>query len=558
MLRVRTLYPSRGWLHVLWSKDHELSQSQQAAIDAACAIPGCRQLANKFEASYTTWMLPEVHRALTALGAPLPPTSLSGFLPDLRKLARPLFEHQDSGVHFLLASNGAVLADGMGLGKTTVAAVAAEAVRLAALAGSARRGPVVIVGTRATRNVWRSELLALGILKTAEELCVLESIDLHNTCFVRGSAWYFCHFDVLKYWWSRLYGEHPVVLIVDEAHYIRNGRAQRSKATQLAAAGTLQRFLLTGTPLDSKPSELWFPLTVACGRYTWGSPNEFRVRYCGATRNGFGLQDNAVTNVEELKQRLAVAYLRRTCDEVGLDMPLFTRQMQSCDLGAFKAEHDALLASVDIKTLVRSLACGMVAQALPVLTELRKLTSLAKIPATVEQVHTALEQNESIVVFAWTRETVSKLYSAVGRIDKIKVDGSQPQAQRDDAVRVFQASKTPTALFATYGALREAVTLHQSRLVLLHDLGYTVSELLQAEKRVHRLGQRRACLATWMLAEHSVDTLIAPILQRKLSMLGDLGLAPEHEIDLSQIDGTSPSETFEQQIERAIDVWRSF
>lgn len=504
-----------------------------------------------FEVPYTAWMLPSVLHALDVLDQPPPPASLDPVQAFRGSpVLRQPYRHQVDGFEFLLAHRGVILADEMGLGKTTTAALAAGAVC------QTLGRPGVIVAPRVTRTIWLNELEVIGLLgpRGRDAFCALESTDTAHPSFRRGAPWYFCHFEILKTWWSKIYAEHPATLIVDEAHYVRNGRAQRSRATELAASGTATRFLLTGSPIDSRPSELWFPLTIACGRNTWGGPNAFRKRYCGAIENGFGLQDAEPTNVDELKQRLSVAYLRRTIAEVGADMPTFQRQLQTCDIGAgFRADHDAALAETDLKVLVYALSRGMVKQALPVLTKLRTLTSLAKVGGTIEEVHSMLEQGESVVVFAWTREVVARLYAAAGKVSKLRVDGSLPAAVRDEHVAHFQQWTAPTVLFATYGALREAVTLHRARIVLLHDLELTISAMLQAEKRVHRLGQRRACISKWMLADRTVDTLIAPILQRKLELLKDFDLGPEQEIDLSTFEPTEND--FQAQVERSIAVW---
>ncbi len=556
MFRARTIYPRRGWLEVIWSADQRPSPVASLALAVAGEIPGCRVLGDgpkqhSLEVPYTAWMLPQVHDALEALEQPLPPAALDPVqafrgVPVLRQP----YQHQIDGFEFLLAHRGVLLADEMGLGKTTTAAIAAGAV----CATMHKSG--IIVGPRVTRSVWFNELKALGLVDIDDDFCALESTNTAHSSFRRGAHWYFCHFEILKTWWSKIYAERPAVLIVDEAHYVRNGRAQRSRATELAAAGTATRFLLTGSPLDSRPSELWFPLSLACGRNTWGAPNAFRKRYCGAVENGFGLQDAEPTHVDELKQRLSVAYLRRTVAEVGSDMPDFQRQSQLCDIGdGFRADHDSALDGADLKTLVHALSTGMISQVLPLITKLRMLTSLAKVSATIEEVHSALEQGESVVVFAWTREIVEKLHATVGKVSKLRIDGSLPPAARDAHVQYFQERDIPTVLFATYGSLREAVTLHKARLVILHDLELTISAMLQAEKRVHRLGQRRACISKWMLANHTVDTLIAPILQRKIELLKSFDIEPEGEVDLSVF---APTENdFQAQVARSIAVWEA-
>jgi hypothetical protein len=546
----KIISPRPGWLRLLWSEPPPASV--MCALEAAADIPGCQLNTLSFDASPTTMMLPEVHEIFG--DACFEPSTWSNYnTASLFAPLRPLYAHQGEASVFILDSGGgALLADEMGLGKTAAAIVAAETRRRALHGYNVPQRPGVIVGPLVARAVWQRELLALGAIERPEDFCAIVSQDLDDASFRKNAQWYFVHYDVAKFWWSRIGQLKPAVAIVDEAHYVINGRAQRSVATGMIALPAPFRIVLTGTPLEKKPSDLWWPLTLACGPRSWGGPLDFRKRYCGAVQGEFaGHVDGEPTHVDELKLRMKHVFLRRTVEQAGFDMPPLTRTLVPARM-TDPEEYRELASKVSVRDIVAAVMVGNVEQVLPVYSRLRALTSRGKLDATVAQVETLLAQECSVVVFCWSRETVRAIYSRV-RGSKFRATGEDALEDRQAAVDAFQAQARPSVMVATYGALREGVTLHRARVVVMHDLDLSISSMLQAEKRVHRIGQKRACQSLWMLAEDSVDTLIAPILQGKAELLRSF-------FDTDVLPELSPSAEQSEQdvgaaVDRALEAW---
>lgn len=496
------------------------------------AIAGVRLCDDWIDVPYTAWMLDDVVALLDEFEVKLPSPLDSRLLTvELPQVERELYAYQVEGINFLLDYPGALLTDEMGLGKTAQAAVAAEATR------RCYERPAVIVGTLVVQQTWRRELQALGFVASPDDYCALASTNIDHASFRKDAKWYFVHYEIVKAWWSMLHSVRPCVAIIDEAHYVKNSKTRRSNGAALAMTGTAKRILLTGTPLENRPSDLWYLLTLACGPKTWGTFTEFRLRYCGAVHNGYTHVDMGPTNVAELRERLKCCFLRRTTADAGIELPEFTRSTQYCDMGEYKEAYDELVTDLELYALgsldqlVRAISEGLVEKVLPELTRLRQLTSRAKVPATREYVANALEQGEAVVVFTWERETAAQIFNhkPLGRYHKFLAHGGVPQKTRDEYIDEFQATKEPAVMVTTYGAMREGVTLHRARICVMHDLEWFLTAMLQAEKRVHRLGQQRNCQSVWMLARQSMDTLIAPILLRKAELMHEI-LGIRHDI----------------------------
>jgi len=156
---------------------------------------------------------------------------------------------------------------------------------------------------------------------------------------------------------------------------------------------------------------------------------------------------------------------------------------------------------------------------LPLLTALRKETSALKLSHTVQVAADAIEQGEKVVIFTWQRATAQKLAKALAKKSTVFcITGEDDMDVRDNMVAEFQAGGAD-AIVATLGALREGVTLHAARIVIMHDLDWVPASLRQAERRVLRIGQHRPCVSMWMLCRKSVDMIFAAMILRKLGSI---------------------------------------
>ena len=469
-----------------------------------------------------------------------------GIEPDvgLWEGARQLRPYQREAARFLCATGGGMLCDQMGLGKTTSAIVAAETLRRRVDAGA----PVLVIGPKFVRATWKRELLENGAIASPSEFFFATGVKptREQERELQTARYWFVHYEILEAWrhvlTRPLYAKRPVVAIVDEGHWIRNPKAKRTKAVLASAGIARHRILLTGTPLANRVEDLWVPLTFVDGMGAWGTAFSFASRYTIFQKDQYGWKSHGPARMPEFQHRLSRSYLRREVADVGAEIPDLTRERMlvepTKDFSAAIKKWAGGDMDRALSRLEDALAAGALgSETLSALTEWRKWTSSVKVPETAALTASLLVEGESVVVFVWQRETAEELARAVGkalvssREDKATfsyrahvVHGGIPQATRDAAVEAFQTYAGPQVIFATIEALKEGVTLHAARRVIIHDLDWIPATLLQAEARVHRLGQKRACVATWMVVERSADELIARhLLQKANAMTAAIG-----------------------------------
>lgn len=540
------------WFRVAWDEDRERAPSAWSEL---LAIPGIRYYPRALEISRTAWLLPVVLDLCAELNVVSPRHVLKYADTGLwTPKERPL-THQPYVTELLLTQQRVLLADQMGLGKTRSAIQAAETVRRHIHHGLR---PVVILGPLRVRKTWFRELMATGAISSAHEFCALTSRDLGHSSWTDGASYYFVHYDVVDAWWSRFTSLRPCVTILDEAQYVKNGRSRRARNAAMVSQIAPFRIAVTGTPIANKPSDLYALLEILCGPYTWGTPIQFRERYCGSFRNDFGYVDTSPTNVEELQTRMRPFYLRRDLEDTTIELPPFTRELAEVAGGEKREQlyrgQLEILTSKQVADLVGTILGGgsVGKDTLRTLNQLRRMTSDVKIVATAELAIDVLQADGAVVVFTWQRSTAVTLQKILDET-RDAVTGELSIAQREGLVDRFQAEGG--ALVATYGALADSVTLHRARAVILHDIDDVPSTMLQAEKRIHRIGQTQGCKSYWMVAPKFLDRITLAALHRKCA---DTELILSIREMLPELASAVETDSFEARIEQSIKEWHTW
>ena len=195
----------------------------------------------------------------------------------------------------------------MGLGKTRQSVVA--------MVEATQQGPWLVVTPASVKRNWAREIAAV------RRWDPIEIVGPDDPPEVGYTGWVVVNYDLLAKVDALLEDLPWAGIVFDEAHYLKNHTSGRSKHARelVAAAPNAIVHLLTGTPLTSRPRDL-FPLLQLAGHPMGRSFLTFAKRYCDAQHNGFGWVTDGASNLGELRTQLHGVMLRRTKDEV-LDLP---------------------------------------------------------------------------------------------------------------------------------------------------------------------------------------------------------------------------------------------
>jgi SWI/SNF-related matrix-associated actin-dependent regulator 1 of chromatin subfamily A len=272
-------------------------------------------------------------------------------------------------------------------------------------------------------------------------------------------------------------------LILDEAHYVKTSKSNRTRNVRALAGSCVRVWLLTGTPLLNRPPELW-ALLQACkwsGKRVFGSYEHFVYLFDG-TRTKFGTVwgPNIKPEAIELLRRFM---LRRTRQEVLPELPTKTYRdivvpisKEALDGSAFR--H--LDAWSDEKVLEE---CE---PNIGALASVRRELAEAKHAALVETIGSYEEVEEPLVVFSAHRACISSLR---GRSHWGVITGDDSTFARAEAVKAFQDGHLK-GLAGTIGAMGVGLTLTRSCHALFVDEHYVGGNNGKAQERFCRIGQK--------------------------------------------------------------------
>jgi SWI/SNF-related matrix-associated actin-dependent regulator 1 of chromatin subfamily A len=412
-----------------------------------------------------------------------------------------LFRHQATGVAFLLSRRRAILADDMGLGKTRTAIVAARE--------QSPNGRVLVICPASMKHGWR------------REIAVIEPdapVEILGPGAPGGPArWTVVNYDRLTRHAEWLMELRPDVVIVDEAHFIKNRSARSNRTLSLVAVNPdAAAYLLTGTPMTNRPRDL-FNLLKAVDHPSAKSFFSFAQRYCAAHDNGYGLQTDGASNVEELAQVVSGVMLRRTKDEV-LDLPEKVRTWLPIEVKSDRI-RELELRALAFLSANPSRGGSTWVTFLGLLNKARHQLATAKAPETARFVSDLVEAGQKVVVFTSYQAAVDRMLKEFG--DRaVALTGSHTSDERDEAVQRFQDDEQIRVFVGNLQAAGTGITLTAGTHVVFNDLDWVPANHWQAEDRIHRIGQTQPTFATYLSAPGTLDEFVAQLLEAKAALVG--------------------------------------
>jgi len=424
-------------------------------------------------------------------------------------LADGLFPHQIEGVAFLVGRRRAILADDMGLGKTRQSIVS--------LRHLAPGGPRLVVCPAWVKRNWAREI---AVVAADSSVLVIEGTGPVSP----AAEWIVINYDILGRHAENLLRVPWAALVFDEAHYLKNHNSERSKlARQLtlaAAAATpgLAVQLLTGTPLTSRPRDLFVLLQLAAhplGR----SFLSFAKRYCAAEKGEYGWKTGGASNVEELTVQLHGVMLRRSKDDV-LALPPKLRTWLPVAVApgtgarAIKKVFELLAGKDTRPSQSRDVELRRRGKLLAFLVEARQALAVAKVTSTLDFVKGAIDQGEKVIVFSCFDDPIQKLAGELSST-AVVVTGKTPGPMRQPLVDRFQTDPEVRVFIANIIAGGTGLNLTAATQVVFNDLDWVPTNHWQAEDRAYRIGQDRPVQVHRLVAEGTLEDRIAALLETK-------------------------------------------
>ncbi len=504
---------------------------EHARLPAIRADPFCVPQLDAFLADRGPWVAPEALerlqeiRELHARAAGLVALSQAREAElVVSRLGGELKPFQRAGVSYLLAQRRAFLADEQGLGKTIEALATLEA---------DGAYPAVVVCPASLKLNWLREierwlpgrsvrvLAGTGRPRAQTGGAAVVGRSAGDGPSERAPADVtVINYDIVAARLEELSVRPLRALVLDESHYCKNSSAQRTQAVQRLAGAVPDGGLvlaLTGTPVMNRPAELVAQLRILGRLEEFGSGAQFGRRFRGP--------DAHVRLHWHLHAR---CFVRRLKQDVLPQLPPKTRSVVPVELDNAAeyrlAERDvvAWLQSqpLDLGELDAKVAAALRAERLVRLNALKLLAARGKLHAALAWIHNFCSSGEPLVVFAHHREIQRAVLERFP--SALRILGEDSPAARERALRAFQEGEGAGSglIVCSMAVAGQGLTLTRTSSVAFLELEWTPAMHDQAEDRCHRIGQRDAVNATYLLAADTIDETIATLLERKRAVIG--------------------------------------
>lgn len=453
-----------------------------------------------------------------------------------------LYGFQVEGVSWLnqriVSRRPALLGDDMGLGKTiqTIMALPKKAKCIVvAPAGLKYNWKAEIAGDIDTgKKGWRTDLKVSvmegkGNWRSPNESEVvitnydilpawLEPPSRTNPKTRKPMAWAE-YKPILDAFRAKLKADHPeladVILVGDEVQKVKNYKAARSKKMAELVQMVQSIIALTGTPLDNRPEDLYGVLsTLGMAFQVFGSYDRYLSLFNAYKDSWGGI--NWGTPRPEVPELLRRVMLRRKREVVLPDLPkkTYTTLVVNEISKSLQDDMDALWEDVGDVLEISDGKSNL--PPFEMFSEIRQRLAEERIPAMLEYVEQAEEQEAPLVVFSAHLAPINELAKREGW--KV-ITGATKSEDRQRIVNEFQAGRLK-GVGVTIRAGGVGITLTKAWKALFVDLDWNPGSNWQAEDRICRIGQlSNTCEIIRMVSKHVLDIHVQRLLQWKIAMV---------------------------------------
>lgn len=330
--------------------------------------------------------------------------------------------------------------------------------------------------------------------------------------------------------WRKDFDKNKFDLIVlDEAHCIKNRTSNRSKALLKMAVNAKYKYILTGTPISNGQLENIWSLycfldsyiergyaysnifknhmeKVGSGQYR-GSYREFQDRYCVLNRYH---KPSAYINVKELQQ-IINEYSYRVKKSECLDLPdKLPDEIIYCDMkekALYKKLHKTsalleyeILAENPLSRMIklRQLCAGHIK------TEKELIEVKTEKLDILKELIEGYDDDKKLVVFAEFKYSISKISELLRKmkIKHVVLDGDQ----KDKTIwRKFQTDKSIRVIVCQYQTANAGIDLFASDTIIYYEPTLRSNILEQSRDRIHRTGQVNKCSYIHLITKGTIE-----------------------------------------------------
>lgn len=429
-----------------------------------------------------------------------------------------LRNYQKDAVDFMISEKRVLLADEMGLGKTVTSLTAAQ--RLSDF-------PVLIIVPKIALYVWQEELIKWFDIpstiysgKPEQRKMKLAKFDDYNIPYlITNYAFTEEVLNMHRTWHT---------IICDEIHMagLLNRKSKTFKLMKRLTRTCKNLFLVTGTPMRQGIEDLWSILHLL-DRKRFSSFWRYAHTHGLVIQERFGKTiERRPKDVDAFKKMLDDYMVRRLKKDVIDELPDKIRQTISVQMVSeqkrmYNELMEEMITELDTGDwIVTPNVISRIVRLRQLLTTPRVFNSninggaLDTLKKLVEQ---EFMQGNPVVVFTPYRQAVPYIDEQLKSIDAETfqvVGGMTARDVKNQVMDGFQKAGDKAALICVIKS-GASFTAHRASVAFFVGAEWSVSQNLQAEDRLHRIGQTEVVRIKYLLYLNTIDDLVKERLNSK-------------------------------------------
>ena len=323
----------------------------------------------------------------------------------------------------------------------------------------------------------------------------------------------------------------PDVVILDEAHYLKNRMAQRTKAvygerckgdTPLLL-GASYVWALTGTPMPNHAGELWTHFRALAGEGL--SYMQWLDRYCITQPTNFGLRilGNRQEALPELRAKVQAFARRLTYASVhGADKAPLIWNVVPVGGGVVKPLVELEAHDAPTQKALKALLEGRkpTAEEEIALAKWRRVVADAKVPLVVRYITDYLDADPKakVLVLGWHQEALRAIADGLDDYGPALIVGSTSRSNRELIRERFQLRSDKRVVVGNILACGTAIDLSAATLVVFAELVWSPGDNEQAAMRSVNRAKAGAVPVDVLALAGSSDAATLAVRTRKIRM----------------------------------------
>jgi SNF2-related domain/Helicase conserved C-terminal domain/Helix-hairpin-helix domain len=300
-------------------------------------------------------------------------------------------------------------------------------------------------------------------------------------------------------------GRRPLaLLVIDEAHYVKNPDTKRSRSVARWARHAERVLFLTGTPMENRIEE--FQALVAHLQPDIGA------RVDGMT---------VVAGPAAFQTAVAPVYIRRNQSDVLDELPDLIPSLDWVDATA--ADFDSYRRAVDSDNFMAMRRAAYLSVGADGPRTARAIKRSAKLARLTDIVEEANEEGLKVIVFSFFRDVLAIVRQACELVLPGAVygplTGSTAPAERQRLIEALGEHPGGAVLVAQIEAGGVGLNIQSASVVVLCEPQWKPTTEAHAIARSHRMGQVRRVRVHRLLLEDSVDQRMLAVLVGKQQLI---------------------------------------